>query len=291
MNAAVKPPAETLPQWRLDDLYAGREDPGIELDLEGAAKINGELATLKGAFVAARQTPAKLGELIDRGIGLYQAATDKLWAVGAYAGLAASIARDDPAWARFEGRHPHPLVADRRRQPVLHPGAERAGGRRDRGGAESPSGGGALATLAAPGAAVTPARTQPRPGAAAARPRPGRCQLGAALRRDPGYPDHPRRPRGPDAVRGAEPLVGRRTPPAASPPPRASPAPCRPRTARWRWRSTPWRSRSRWKTAGVAIRRRPPAAMSPMRSTPRRWRRWRRRWSPATRASRTATTR
>ncbi len=103
MNAAVKPPAETLPQWRLDDLYAGREDPGIELDLEGAAKINGELATLKGAFVAARQTPAKLGELIDRGIGLYQAATDKLWAVGAYAGLPASIARDDPAWARFEG--------------------------------------------------------------------------------------------------------------------------------------------------------------------------------------------
>src|SRR5476651_443543 len=106
MNAAFKPtgkpPAETLPQWRLDDLYAGRDDPRIERDLAGAAETNGDLAALKGAFVAARAEPAKLGDLIDRGIGLYQAATDKLWAVGAYAGLAASTARDDPAWARFE---------------------------------------------------------------------------------------------------------------------------------------------------------------------------------------------
>jgi oligoendopeptidase F len=103
MNAPVKPPANALPEWRLDDLYAGRDDPGIERDLEAGAHINRELAALKGAFVAARADPAQLGELIDRGIGLYQAATDKLWGVGAYAGLAASTARDDPAWARFEG--------------------------------------------------------------------------------------------------------------------------------------------------------------------------------------------
>ena len=103
MNAPVKPPANALPQWRLDDLYASREDPRIELDLGAAAQVNGELAALKGAFIAARKEPAKLGELIDRGIGFYQAATDKLWGVGAYASLAASTARDDPAWARFEG--------------------------------------------------------------------------------------------------------------------------------------------------------------------------------------------
>ena len=102
MNAPVKTPAEALPQWRLDDLYAGREDPRVELDLDAAAKINGELAALKGAFLAAKKKPAALGELIDRGTRLYQSATDKLWAVGAYAGLAASTARDDPAWARFE---------------------------------------------------------------------------------------------------------------------------------------------------------------------------------------------
>jgi len=102
MNAPVKPPAETLPVWNLEDLYAGRDDPRIETDLAAAAHINGELAALKGAFVAARAEPAKLGGLIDQGISLYQRATDKLWAVGAYAGLASSTARDDPAWARFE---------------------------------------------------------------------------------------------------------------------------------------------------------------------------------------------
>ncbi len=103
MNAPVKPPpAETLPIWRLDDLYAGRDDPRIEGDLAAAASINGELAALKGAFVGARRRPPELGSLIDQGIGLYQRATDKLWAVGAYAGLAASTARDDPGWARFE---------------------------------------------------------------------------------------------------------------------------------------------------------------------------------------------
>jgi oligoendopeptidase F len=103
MNAPVKPPANALPEWRLDDLYAGRDDPAIERDLEAATRINRELAALKGAYVADRADPAKLGDLIDRGIGLYQAATDQLWGVGAYAGLAASTARDDPAWARFEG--------------------------------------------------------------------------------------------------------------------------------------------------------------------------------------------
>jgi oligoendopeptidase F len=102
MNAPVKPPAETLPVWRLDDLYAGREDPRIEADLAAAAQINADLAALKGAFVAAKSDPARLGELIDQGVSLYQRATDKLWGVGAYAGLASSTARDDPAWARFE---------------------------------------------------------------------------------------------------------------------------------------------------------------------------------------------
>ena len=103
MNAPVKFQTEALPEWRLDDLYAGRSDPRIEADLTAAKAVNDELVSLKGAFVAARSEPATLGALIDRGIGLYEAATNKLWGVGAYAGLAASTARDDPAWAKFEG--------------------------------------------------------------------------------------------------------------------------------------------------------------------------------------------
>ncbi|HEX5777064.1 MAG TPA: M3 family oligoendopeptidase [Caulobacteraceae bacterium] len=100
MNAPVPP--ETLPQWRLDDLYSGRDDPRIEADLTAATAANSELVALKGQFVGARAQAAKLGELIDRGIRLYEKATNGLWAVAAFASLAASTQRDDPAWAKFE---------------------------------------------------------------------------------------------------------------------------------------------------------------------------------------------
>ncbi|MDP1631346.1 MAG: M3 family oligoendopeptidase [Caulobacter sp.] len=105
MNAPVKTPdaAEALPEWRLDDLYAGRDDPRIETDLVEAKRINDALVALKGHFVASRADAAALGALIDRGVTLYEQATNALWSVGAYATLAASTARDDPEWARFEG--------------------------------------------------------------------------------------------------------------------------------------------------------------------------------------------
>ncbi|WP_332766105.1 M3 family oligoendopeptidase [Phenylobacterium sp.] len=101
MNAPVK--LDTLPQWRLDDLYVGRDDPRIETDLAAAKAANDELIKLKGRFVAMRGDPLRLGELLDHGITLYETATNGLWGVGAYASLAASVARDDAAWAKFEG--------------------------------------------------------------------------------------------------------------------------------------------------------------------------------------------
>lgn len=100
MTAHVPP--ESLPVWRLDDLYAGREDPRLEADLDAAAAANAELLGLKGRLVAARADAAALGDLLDRGIRLYEDAVNALWRVGAYAGLAASTARSDPDWARFE---------------------------------------------------------------------------------------------------------------------------------------------------------------------------------------------
>ncbi|MCR5878471.1 M3 family oligoendopeptidase [Phenylobacterium sp. J367] len=100
MNAPVK--TETLPQWRLDDLYAGRTDPRIEADLARAKQANDDLVALKGRFLAARSDPKSLGERLDHGIALYETATNGLWSVGAYASLAASTARDDPAWSKFE---------------------------------------------------------------------------------------------------------------------------------------------------------------------------------------------
>ena len=91
------------PEWSLADLYADRNDPRIEADIAAASAANDALAALEGQFLAARAEPARLGELMDRGIRLYEQATDGLWAVGAYASLAASTARDDPKWAKFEG--------------------------------------------------------------------------------------------------------------------------------------------------------------------------------------------
>ncbi|MDP1738391.1 MAG: M3 family oligoendopeptidase [Caulobacter sp.] len=105
MNAPVKPPAlnDSLPEWNLSDLYAGRDDPRIALDIAEAKRANDALIALQGRFVESRAEAAALGALIDQGIGLYEQATNGLWAVGAYASLAASTARDDPEWARFEG--------------------------------------------------------------------------------------------------------------------------------------------------------------------------------------------
>jgi len=100
MNAPFKP--EALPEWRLDDLYGGRDDPRIDTDLKDAERINGELAAMKGQFTAARADPATLGARLDRGIQLYEDATNALWGVGAFASLAASTARSDPAWSKFE---------------------------------------------------------------------------------------------------------------------------------------------------------------------------------------------
>lgn len=105
MNAhtPTEPATEALPEWRLDDLFAGRDDPRIEATLTEAAEANAALVRLKGAFVAARADASRLGALIAQGVSLYEAATNGLWAVGAYASLSASTARDDAAWAKFEG--------------------------------------------------------------------------------------------------------------------------------------------------------------------------------------------
>jgi oligoendopeptidase F len=100
MNAPFK--TDALPEWRLDDLYAGREDPRIAADLQLAAETNARLVELKGQLVAARAEPKLLGERLDVGVQLYEDATNALWSVGAYASLAASTARNDPAWSKFE---------------------------------------------------------------------------------------------------------------------------------------------------------------------------------------------
>ena len=100
MNAPVK--TDTLPEWRLDDLYAGRDDPRIEADLDKARKAAAQLKVHEGQLIADRAAPEALGQRLDAGIALYEVGTNALFGVGAYASLSASTARDNPAWAKFE---------------------------------------------------------------------------------------------------------------------------------------------------------------------------------------------
>jgi len=104
MTVQLKPETlvDALPEWRLDDLFSGRDDPRIEQQFAAAKAASDALVRMKGAFVAARGDPSRLGRCLAEGIGLYEAGVNGLWAVGAYASLSTSVARDDPAWAKFE---------------------------------------------------------------------------------------------------------------------------------------------------------------------------------------------
>ncbi len=95
--------AEALPEWRLDDLYAGRDDPRLEADLKSALGLAADLSRLKGQFIDARANAERLGLLLAEGVGLYEKIGNLLGSTGAFAALAASTARDDPAWAKLEG--------------------------------------------------------------------------------------------------------------------------------------------------------------------------------------------
>ena len=56
---------EALPEWRLNDLYARRDDPKIEADLEAARTAVAELVRLKGQFTAARANPEMARSVVD----------------------------------------------------------------------------------------------------------------------------------------------------------------------------------------------------------------------------------
>ena len=95
-------PEAALPEWSLEDLYAGRDDPRLKQDLQNAAKAALELKGLEGSFLTARGQADRLGLMLSEGIGLYERVANLLGAVGGFAGLQASVARDDPDAAKFE---------------------------------------------------------------------------------------------------------------------------------------------------------------------------------------------
>ncbi|WP_226637362.1 M3 family oligoendopeptidase [Brevundimonas poindexterae] len=102
MNVPFKTPPADLPLWDLSDLYTGKEDPRLAADTDAARALVDQMNGLSGQLVAARAEPALLGERLDRAIGLYEQAADRLGALGAYAFLEASTRRDDTEAQAFE---------------------------------------------------------------------------------------------------------------------------------------------------------------------------------------------
>jgi oligoendopeptidase F len=101
MNAPFKTPNAEAPLWDLTDLYASREDAKVAADLQKARTLVDALNALKGRL-AIEQDAHALGSVLDQAIHLYEQASDVLGALGAYAFLSASTARDDAAAQGFE---------------------------------------------------------------------------------------------------------------------------------------------------------------------------------------------
>ena len=102
VQAPLPASLDALPEWRLNDLYSDRRDPRLEEDLEAARTGTADLLKLKGQFVAARAQAERLGLLLAQGIALYERILNLTGRAAAYASLAASTARDDPSWSKFE---------------------------------------------------------------------------------------------------------------------------------------------------------------------------------------------
>jgi oligoendopeptidase F len=102
MNAPFKTPDIEAPLWDLTDLYGSRDDVRIAADLARARALVDEMNGLQGQLAEQGGDPASLGAALDRAISLYEQASDVLGALGAYAFLSASTARDDAGAQGFE---------------------------------------------------------------------------------------------------------------------------------------------------------------------------------------------
>ncbi|MEC8456370.1 MAG: oligoendopeptidase F, partial [Pseudomonadota bacterium] len=102
MNAPFKTPDIDAPLWDLSDLYASRDDARLADDRTRARALVDEMNGLRGRLAGTSGDPAALGAVLDQAISLYEQASDILGALGAYAFLSASTARDDAVAQGFE---------------------------------------------------------------------------------------------------------------------------------------------------------------------------------------------
>jgi oligoendopeptidase F len=113
-NNAVKRPAARaaagrktalgkLPEWNLNDLYSGLDDPAIKRDLD---RIDAECVDFETAYkgkLAAMATGADGGAAVAAAVRRYEAIDDLMGRLGSYAGLVHAGDTIDPARTKFYG--------------------------------------------------------------------------------------------------------------------------------------------------------------------------------------------
>src|SRR5580704_11135582 len=92
-----------LPEWNLNDLYSGLDDPAIKRDLDRVdAECAGFEQTYKGKL-AALATSATGGAALAAAVARYEAIDDVMGRLGSYAGLLHAGNTVDPARTKFYG--------------------------------------------------------------------------------------------------------------------------------------------------------------------------------------------
>jgi oligoendopeptidase F len=92
-----------LPEWNLDDLYAGIDDPAIKRDLDRAdAECIGFEESFKGKLAAMAASPQG-GTTLAAAVRRYEAIDDLMGRVGSYAGLVHAGDTVDPKRTKFFG--------------------------------------------------------------------------------------------------------------------------------------------------------------------------------------------
>jgi len=102
-QARTKSALGILPEWNLDDLYSGLDDPLIKRDLDRAdAECVAFEEAYKGKLAAIAHAP-KAGETLAEAVRRYEAIDDLIGRLSSYAGLVHAGDTVDPARTKFFG--------------------------------------------------------------------------------------------------------------------------------------------------------------------------------------------
>ncbi len=88
---------DSLPEWRLDDLYAGLDDPRIQADL---AALEADIEAFAKEFAGTLPSVAADGTL-GGAVMRYEAIEERIGRLGSFAGLVFTTKSSDPARAKF----------------------------------------------------------------------------------------------------------------------------------------------------------------------------------------------